>query len=712
MQNALSPSLKALIAEQLFRHPDADVKVAVASCISEITRITAPDAPYNDDQMREIFQLIVSSFENLADKSSRSHTKRTSILETVAKVRSCVAMLDLECDALIIEMFQHFLNAISEDIFMELHSPILARVKRDNEGVLPIARKLAKSVLENCASKLKPYLTQAVGNLGIAYEDYGGVVASICHVAPSAVVQNGDATDKRVEEIPKESVLAEQVDHANENSQTSVVSNGVSQTDERNSLPDSSSLQNQEDDCLANKYENVDTSTVAEPDGLEGEKVVISDSKLEQSTDEKGEKSHSKSTEPSDSTHGDGKEVETLANQKDDSKDDAHPPCEDPSVHRALSKVSIDSEAKTNKRPGKEVASVVSYKDSAQPNVDKTKKESGTASDSEEKPLNQISKKVYSSSTNADGSSSRKPKDKKKRAWGKVILPEKDGTKISTRNEDEGSDTLEYGENLIGLKENVWWPKDHAFYDGVIQSFDPIKKKHKVLYDDGDVEILNLKREKWEVIKDESGLQQIIRVLTVCLKSLRRRKRKLLISRERKPRWMLRQKRGGGASSRKSKGASMRSGSKIEEDVDVASKVGSKSKNEDSVDTPKDVDTPKSTEPKVDDIVTPKATTKPKQDAAKTGKTKQEAPKVSSNSKGIPFKSGGKSDANGGGKWKSGLSKVKEGESMKENSADSAEVVETLKRKAPSSSSKGQGTDPKTVKKRREEPKATTTRES
>ncbi|XP_039039592.1 protein EMSY-LIKE 4-like, partial [Hibiscus syriacus] len=210
-------------------------------------------------------------------------------------------------------------------------------------------------------------------------------------------------------------------------------------------------------------------------------------------------------------------------------------------VSKKLSKVSIDSEAKTNKRPGKEVASVVSYKDSAQPNVDKTKKESGTASDSEEKPLNQISKKVYSSSTNADGSSSRKPKDKKKRAWGKVILPEKDGTKISTRNEDEemigspkavksnkldshmdethmknskrkhtpskekGSDTLEYGENLIGLKENVWWPKDHAFYDGVIQSFDPIKKKHKVLYDDGDVEILNLKREKWEVIKDESG---------------------------------------------------------------------------------------------------------------------------------------------------------------------------------------------------------------
>ncbi|CAN1806227.1 Sister chromatid cohesion protein PDS5 homolog C [Linum perenne] len=62
--------------------------------------------------MQEVFQLIVSSFENLDDKTSKSYTKRTSILETVAKVRSCVVMLDLECDALIVEMFQKFLKFV------------------------------------------------------------------------------------------------------------------------------------------------------------------------------------------------------------------------------------------------------------------------------------------------------------------------------------------------------------------------------------------------------------------------------------------------------------------------------------------------------------------------------------------------------------------------------------------------------------------------
>lgn len=66
--------------------------------------------------MQDVFQLIVSSFQNLDDMSSQSYVKRTSILETVAKVRSCVVMLDLECDALIIEMFQHFLNAIRYEL--------------------------------------------------------------------------------------------------------------------------------------------------------------------------------------------------------------------------------------------------------------------------------------------------------------------------------------------------------------------------------------------------------------------------------------------------------------------------------------------------------------------------------------------------------------------------------------------------------------------
>ena len=59
MKKALSPLMIALVANELLRHSDNDVKVAVASCINEIMRITAPDAPYEDDQMKVYISMLL-----------------------------------------------------------------------------------------------------------------------------------------------------------------------------------------------------------------------------------------------------------------------------------------------------------------------------------------------------------------------------------------------------------------------------------------------------------------------------------------------------------------------------------------------------------------------------------------------------------------------------------------------------------------------------
>lgn len=67
---------------------------------------------YFSNGEQEIFQLTVGAFAKLSPVSSRCYTKAISILDTVAKVRSCLVMLDLELDELIIEMFQHFLKFI------------------------------------------------------------------------------------------------------------------------------------------------------------------------------------------------------------------------------------------------------------------------------------------------------------------------------------------------------------------------------------------------------------------------------------------------------------------------------------------------------------------------------------------------------------------------------------------------------------------------
>ncbi|RDX77938.1 Sister chromatid cohesion protein PDS5-like B-B, partial [Mucuna pruriens] len=600
MQNALSPSLKALIADELLRHSDDDVKVAVASCISEITRITAPEAPYDDEQMKEVFQLIVSSFENLHDKLSRSYAKRTSILETVAKVRSCVVMLDLECDALILEMFQHFLKAIrehhpenvfssmetimtlvleeSEDISLDLLSPVLASIKKDNEveEVFPIAQKLGERVLESCATKLKPYLVQAVKSLGISVNDYSTVLASICqdtsdlekndaHVTSEHVEDKSESAKQSQEEsthvAKKDSreVTSSPQDNPDVNrSPKSVMSNGVTSVADDNAFADSKSTEKQEDAYCSNLSDGLNISGHEVRNDLDTEKVDTSERKPEQATKRQRRKSGSstKSAKPSKGqVAANEKEAEKVLNYESNSKKVPSSPHEDHSVEAAgpaendkeieakisspktcndesevvlfpqseslcdenhskklgrakrkdgpmkegaaedVSKVSggaSDSEAKPARRSVKKALGQNS--DVKKSSVaDSVKKGSGTANEADAKKHS--AKKLVENKKGSGGSSKRKMEDKKKGGRGKVnsetdvakssamdvdkemISCPRSGTK-STKDEnseetpktnvkrkhisgkENESDMKEYGENLVGLRVQVWWPKD------------------------------------------------------------------------------------------------------------------------------------------------------------------------------------------------------------------------------------------------------------
>ncbi|XP_042378873.1 uncharacterized protein LOC121971603 [Zingiber officinale] len=198
--DVLHPAMSLLVDKRLLRHPNEDVKAIVASCTNEIMRITAPDAPYNDDLMKEVFGNIVDTLDKLDDISNDSFFKRVSILDTFAKVRSFIVMLDLECDALVLNMFRIFLRTIrpnhSEGIFSSMETImtvlleesdyisegllfcLLDVVKIDNKNTLPIAHKLAERVITACASKLKPYLGKFV-KPRVCLKDYSKVVASI-----------------------------------------------------------------------------------------------------------------------------------------------------------------------------------------------------------------------------------------------------------------------------------------------------------------------------------------------------------------------------------------------------------------------------------------------------------------------------------------------------------------------------------------------------
>jgi sister chromatid cohesion protein PDS5 len=52
--DSLKACFDAFSKQALLKHEDNDAKVIIATCICEITRITAPEAPYSDDVLRVI----------------------------------------------------------------------------------------------------------------------------------------------------------------------------------------------------------------------------------------------------------------------------------------------------------------------------------------------------------------------------------------------------------------------------------------------------------------------------------------------------------------------------------------------------------------------------------------------------------------------------------------------------------------------------------
>ncbi|KAH9314411.1 hypothetical protein KI387_023038, partial [Taxus chinensis] len=74
-----------LIKPRTFWHEDVRVKIIVITCIAKVIRVIAPNLPYNNDIMRDIFEHMVGIFQGLWNITSPYYSKRVKILETMAK---------------------------------------------------------------------------------------------------------------------------------------------------------------------------------------------------------------------------------------------------------------------------------------------------------------------------------------------------------------------------------------------------------------------------------------------------------------------------------------------------------------------------------------------------------------------------------------------------------------------------------------------------
>ncbi|XP_059303542.1 sister chromatid cohesion protein PDS5 homolog D-like isoform X1 [Lycium ferocissimum] len=460
MKDALRPVMRAMVGSELLKHADTDVKVSVVSCITELSRITAPQQPYDDGLMKEIFQLIVRAFEELSH-SGCNYYKAVNVLETVADVKVCVILLDLECDALVIKIFQLFLRVIrpdhpnvvftsmeeimtllieeSDEISMELLQPLLDSLRKENQICSPISSKLGEKVLKECASTVRPCLLEALKSKGMNLDDYAEIVAALCNEMPE----------------------------------------GEQMTENKN---------------VTNAVYPV---KVAFPSA-----AVICEMLLEDGTPSDINGASSKKAKKKESGANKGAHLEVLVPEGDvlQSQDKRNRSC----------KGTACSKRKPRQRSRK--SGSVPKGDVHTTSGLNVVKRGGNLTDAEESPVQQVDGKTQKNDrVTIDIHEIEESRDEEiKLSLGDENLSSqlaktKRRRKLSMRKDEDSKKrrfTKNYGEEVVGTRIRVWWPLDKVFYEGAISTFDPVKRKHEITYDDGVIENLNLSKERWEIVED------------------------------------------------------------------------------------------------------------------------------------------------------------------------------------------------------------------
>ncbi|KAG6332171.1 hypothetical protein ID866_6918 [Astraeus odoratus] len=116
--NSLSSVRTQLISTSLLLHKDRGVKAFVACCLADILRLYAPDAPYTQSELRDIFQFFFRQLSaGLQGTDSTYYNEYFHLLESLSTVKSVVLVCDLpNAEELMIEVFRNFFALVRRDL--------------------------------------------------------------------------------------------------------------------------------------------------------------------------------------------------------------------------------------------------------------------------------------------------------------------------------------------------------------------------------------------------------------------------------------------------------------------------------------------------------------------------------------------------------------------------------------------------------------------
>ncbi|GKD59302.1 phospholipase-like protein [Tanacetum coccineum] len=136
----------------------------------------APNVPFSRENMKEFFEVLVTSFEKQSSAAGGYRGKMTKVLEIFRKARLPVMMLDVHVEGLVDRLFKQFLTSADSNAsatLLEMEKIMTMIIEESGELALdlealinatldkidsPVCWQLGEKVLLNCAAKLRPPL--------------------------------------------------------------------------------------------------------------------------------------------------------------------------------------------------------------------------------------------------------------------------------------------------------------------------------------------------------------------------------------------------------------------------------------------------------------------------------------------------------------------------------------------------------------------------
>ena len=88
------PVAQAIAQRGILRHKDPNIRLMAACSLADVMRLFAPDPPFDNDTIEEIFGLFIDQLSGLADTESSSYPKYFYLLESLAMVQTFLLLVD------------------------------------------------------------------------------------------------------------------------------------------------------------------------------------------------------------------------------------------------------------------------------------------------------------------------------------------------------------------------------------------------------------------------------------------------------------------------------------------------------------------------------------------------------------------------------------------------------------------------------------------